>query len=88
MVKRHARIFSRRMNWKHALRKRRIDLQRSPHGVGYYKFLHQYSKNKIHCSCDMCKNEDWSAGRNSIHQRSISDQRKLTEMNDQLLEGV
>lgn len=37
-----------------ALRKRRIDRQtqgRTP----YYDNLHQYSKNKVHCSCPLCR---------------------------------
>ena len=40
-----------------ALRKRRIDHDIYTYlepGHSYYKNLHQYSKNKIHCSCPMC----------------------------------
>lgn len=45
-----------------ALRKKRIDsaiygyLDRGNYARehGYYDNLHQYSKNKIHCSCPMC----------------------------------
>ena len=42
-----------------ALRKRRIDKSIYSYldhirESGYYKNLHQYSKNKIHCSCPMC----------------------------------
>lgn len=35
-----------------ALRKREIC--RKNYGFEYYDNLHQYSKNKIHCSCPMC----------------------------------
>ena len=35
-----------------ALRKRQIC--RKYYGWEYYDNLHQYSKNKIHCSCPMC----------------------------------
>lgn len=51
----------RRFNdWHKAIRKRRIDremcvwswLTNQP--SMYYDNLHQYSKNKIHCSCGMC----------------------------------
>lgn len=33
--------------------------------VGFYKNLHQYSKNKIHCSCPMCS----AKTRNKGHRR-------------------
>lgn len=52
----------RRLNWKKAIRKRRIDRARnaiwpkdSPYGHDWYDNLHQYSKGKIHCSCPMCR---------------------------------
>ena len=35
-----------------ALRKRNICLKN--YGFEYYENLHQYSKNKIHCSCPSC----------------------------------
>lgn len=39
-----------------ALRKRRIDRQMQGHysTTPYYDNLHQYSKNKVHCSCLIC----------------------------------
>lgn len=49
-----------------ALRKRRIDKAIYPHAeLGYYDNLHQYSKNKIHCSCPMCS----AKTRNKGHSR-------------------
>lgn len=54
----------RRLNWKKAIRKRRIDRARnaiwpknSPYGHDWYDNLHQYSKGKIHCSCPMCRSK-------------------------------
>ena len=38
-----------------ALRKQRI--VRSCYGMDWYDNLHQYSKNKIHCSCPMCRSK-------------------------------
>ena len=38
-------------DWKKAIRKRKIIRQ---YGFDYYDNLHQYSKNKIHCSCPIC----------------------------------
>lgn len=46
------------MNKRKALRKRRIDREVhyyfSTSNSDWYDNLHEYSKNKIHCSCGMC----------------------------------
>lgn len=39
-------------DWKKAIRKQRICKARD--GSEWYSHLHQYSKNKIHCSCPLC----------------------------------
>jgi hypothetical protein len=64
-----------------ALRKRRIDHDVYYHlgttkdpEAGYYKNLHQYSKNKIHCSCPICS----AKTRNKGHK--ISDVRKIQKL--------
>lgn len=48
---------------KAALRKRRIAEEN--YGFAWYDNLHQYSKNKIHCSCAMCafnnKHSGWKS---------------------------
>lgn len=65
---------NRRVSYLKAVRKQRIY-------PGYYGNLHQYSKNKIHCSCPMC-----SAKVGKYHGRGvganykISDQRKLDRL--------
>lgn len=84
MEQRHERAYSRMMNRRKALRKRRI----ARHAVGfdYYDNLHQYSKNKIHCSCWMCRGEAWSLGANSDGQRKITDQKKIESMRQQIEE--
>lgn len=44
-------------DWYKAIRKRRIDREcdaASPYHKDWYDNLHQYSKNKIHCSCPLC----------------------------------
>ena len=48
---------------------------------GYYRHLHQYSKNKIHCSCPMCRaktkrNDRFIVGRSY----TMADLRKLMRM--------
>lgn len=42
-------------DWTKAIRKYRIDHETSPTTNNYYDNLHQYSKNKIHCSCPLCR---------------------------------
>jgi rubredoxin len=79
-----------------ALRKRRIDhdiycqyyyrgTEKDPE-AGYYKNLHQYSKNKIHCSCPMCSAKTKNKGNSkqkgmapSINYK-ISDVRKIQKL--------
>lgn len=62
-----SRAFNRDISYRKALRKRRIaeevywDGKKYP----YYNNLHQYSKNKIHCSCPQCS----SKTRNKGHRR-------------------
>lgn len=41
---------------------------------GYYDNLHQFSKNKIHCSCWMC----------AFHGPSMQDIRRTIDMNQQM----
>ena len=63
-------------DWKKAIRKRNIIHN---YGFDYYDNLHQYSKNKIHCSCPMCRGKtDYNRNRTTI-----SDQRKLESMKEQ-----
>lgn len=40
-------------SWKKAIRKRNICTK--AYGWDWYGNLHRYSKNKIHCSCGMCR---------------------------------
>ena len=60
-------------DWTKAIRKQKIiqDVYRWPQG--YYDNLHQYSKNKIHCSCPMCRGFEKSG------EYNISDLRKLEQ---------
>ena len=82
-------------DWKKAIRKRKIT--RSWGWQDYYDNLHQYSKNKIHCSCGMCsryKKTNNRGRKRKIHGNyapsknwSESDRRKLDEIKDQLLDN-
>lgn len=70
-------------DWKKAIRKRKII---NAYGIDYYDNLHQYSKNKIHCSCPLCRaktaktKQVLDGGKNW----SISDQRKINSMKEQI----
>lgn len=68
-MKNHTKEQIRENEWKHAIRKRHIC--KDVFGFEYYDNLHQYSKNKIHCSCWMCR-------RKSYDEESIRD-RKMKE---------
>lgn len=51
----------------------------------YYDNLHQYSKNKIHCSCPACSAKTKNKGRksnnyNPTHNYKISEKRKIMAM--------
>ena len=77
-----------------ALRKRRIarDIYRcwasliENGGWEYYDNLHQYSKNKIHCSCPLCSQKTKNKGKrarknyNPTHNFKASDVRKFEKM--------
>ena len=65
-------------DWKKAIRKKKII---NAYGWDYYDNLHQYSKNKIHCSCPLCR------GLEKAGQATISDLRKLEEMRSQELDN-
>jgi hypothetical protein len=73
-----------------ALRKRRLDQEvtwySESRGYGLYDNLHQYSKNKIHCSCPMCSCKTNNKGGRAGHcwaparNYKISDLRKLHKL--------
>lgn len=75
-------------DWREARRKRRII---RAYGWDYYDNLHQYSKNKIHCSCPMCsaktnnkRRKVWGVGRRNW---CMMDRRRIEEMEDQILDN-
>ena len=90
------RAEKRHNDWKKAIRKRKITRSWGWQ-EDYYDNLHQYSKNKIHCSCGMCsryKKTNNRGRKRKIHGNyapsknwSESDRRKLDEMEDQLLDN-
>ncbi len=72
-------------DWKKAIRKRRITRDRDPRDkIPWYTNLHRYSKNKIHCSCPLCRCKS-NNPRESMNW-PISDLKKLEDMEDQIKE--
>lgn len=81
MEQRHDRAFIRKMAKKKARRKQWI--VKHCYGWDYYDNLHQYSKNKIHCSCPLCRAKRMG---NRMSYLSISEQKKISAMEEQLLD--
>lgn len=70
-----SRAYNRRMSYLKARRKQRLDHDGSAgRWPPYYNNLHQYSKNKIHCSCPMCR------AKTRINGLTIADTRKQEAM--------
>ena len=71
----------RKIDFTHALRKKNkaetIGLNKN---CPYYDNLHQYSKNKIHCSCPIC------SGKTSKNGYTNTDKKKLLNLEEQLNE--
>lgn len=82
-----SKAWRRHKNYSKAKRKRSIDLSRYPrwndaegiHIYPYYNNLHQYSDNKIHCSCPMCRSK-------SKDSPTLMDMRRQLSMDDDYLE--
>ena len=78
----------RKIDYKKARRKARIDLARSCDGLPLYDNLHQYSKNKIHCSCQLCRGKD-CFGRHVTTEQEVKSRDEmlveLKELHDDLL---
>lgn len=59
--------YNRDVSRRKVLRKKHLIERLHPSWNGYYDNLHQYSKNKIHCSCPMCSAKTRNKGRRSKH---------------------
>ena len=80
----HDRAYLRAKSWSKAIRKRNIDRDTKPvHAPwpDYYDNLHEYSKNKIFCSCPMCSAKT-NVGSGSGKNWKISDKRKIESLNE------
>lgn len=74
----------RKLAYSKAKRKRDKDLSRvgfNPEFTGWYTNLHQYSKNKIHCSCPMCRMKTRDPAKKDLWP--IHDRRQIDNMDYQ-----
>ena len=92
------RAEKRHNDWKKAIRKRRIDRETSDSTQDTFDNLHQYSKSHIRCGCGMCKRysktNNKGPRKRKIHANyapsknwSVRDRKKITEMQDQILDN-
>lgn len=78
-------------SYRKAKRKQRIIREIWHDGTEYYDNLHQYSKNKIHCSCPMCSAKTKNKGKrrykrgnySPTHNYKHSDLLKVLDMEQQ-----
>lgn len=88
------RAYNRDVSRRKALRKKHISDNFWHHAAEYpyYDNLHQYSKNKIHCSCPMCSQKSKNKGKrarknyNPTHNFKASDVRKFEKMDNEIQE--
>ena len=76
-MKKKSRAYNRRMSYLKARRKQRIDKEKTASNDNlhlWYNNLHQYSKNKIHCSCPLCR------AKTRFNGLDIADLRKQEKM--------
>ena len=90
-MKNNSSAYNRDVSKRKALRKRRLARELYHWGISdYYDNLHQYSKNKIHCSCSCCSRKTRNKGKRRYkagnYSRSLcykaSDLRKLISMDE------
>ena len=64
--------------------KRKQNICKKCYGWEYYNNLHQYSKNKIHCSCSSCRittaKRSWCGGHRKGKNWKHSDLKKINRM--------
>ena len=83
------RAYRRHMAITKAVRKRKIDKDRHAWSriigwVPYYDNLHQYSKNKIHCSCPLCSAKSKDSLKHSDLQKMEAAKQELKEYEEEL----
>ena len=70
----------RKNDFNKAIRKKNI--VEHNHGFSLYDNLHQYSKNKVHCSCPLCSNKVSKYGNTPNYKHS--DKKKMESMDSKM----
>ena len=80
--------YNRDVSKRKALRKRRISQEvnswSNHDGYWYFDNLHQFSKNKIHCSCPLCSTKTRNKGNRNRANYARSINYKKSDLNKQL----
>ena len=86
MNKSRSRAYNRDVSKRKALRKKRLAEEVYYNGKEwpYYNNLHQYSKNKIHCSCPICSPKTRNKGRRDRKNYMRSLNYKASELKRQI----
>ena len=84
-MSRNSAAYKRDVARRKALRKRRIakEVYYDGNTHPYYSNLHQYSKNKIHCSCPLCKSKAYY-GKHLFTRQEVHALLKLQEAENAL----
>lgn len=80
-----SRAVRRKNDIKKAIRKRNIDIN-CCYGAKHpmYDNLHQYSDNKVHCSCPMCSEKTRNKGRRIAKNYNRAINYKVSDLRNQL----
>lgn len=73
----------RKKDFSKAMRKKNLDKSIRPNWQPWYSNLHEYSKNKIHCSCPLCRFKNWYSGKD---RKTTSDMKRLESAEEQIRE--
>ena len=76
----------RKQDYTKAVSKRNKDKRVRHLGHLWYDNIHQYSKNKIHCSCLMCAFNGKKHGRVVFRTETYSDMKRVLDKEQQLAE--
>lgn len=77
-MKKLSKSYNRDVSRRKALRKKKIAEQ--IYDGDYYNNLHQYSKNKIHCSCPLCSAKTRNKGKINY---KVSDYKKIERLENE-----
>ena len=78
--------YNRRVSRKKALRKQKI--AKKLYGGERFDNLHQYSKNKVHCSCPCCSRKTNNKGKNRLKSGNYNPSKDWKHSDAQKIEST